>query len=84
MLLSACAKTKQQEYIEQGDEFMATKYVSYLSDEERVAAMSKGKLEGLNLAWEIINMLKLNIPISEIADKYRVSTTDVERFKTAL
>ena len=80
----ACAKTKQQEYIEKGDKFMATKYVSYLSDEERVAAMSKGKLEGLNLAWEIINMLKLNIPISEIADKYRVSTTDVERFKTAL
>ena len=87
-VIMACAQTKQQEYEEKGDEFMATKYVSFLSDEERIAAILKGKregkLEGLSLAWEIINLLKSNTPVSEIADRYMVSTSDVEKFKTAL
>ena len=42
----ACAQTKQQEYKEKGDDYMAKVYTSFLTDEERIAAEEKGELRG--------------------------------------
>ena len=84
----ACAQTKQQEYKEKGDDFMATKYASFLSDEERSVAkeegIEEGINEGMNLAREIIKLLKADVPVAEIASRCRVTTREVEEFRVAL
>ena len=80
----ACAKTKQQEYKEKGDDFMATQYATYLTDEERVAAKEEGENTAFGLAVEIISMLKAGVPTSEIAEKCRVKPRVVEELRIAL
>ena len=76
----ACALTKQQEYKEKGDDFMATQYATFLSEEERIAAEEKG----MAIACEIVKLLKENVPVNEIARKLQVSTRKVENLKIAL
>jgi len=73
----ACAQTKQQEYKEKGDDFMATKYASFITDEEKSAAQK----EGMALARTIIRLLKENVPVDEIANKYQLSAWEVEEFR---
>lgn len=88
----ACAYTKKREYDERGDDLMAAIYTSVLTKEEKEAAKRQGKAEGkaegkatgFNIALEIINLLKLNIPVLEIAAKYQMPASDVERLKMAL
>jgi len=86
----ACAHTKKQEY--EGDDSMSAILDQYISKEAKEAAINEGKEKGkeegqavgLNLALEIFNLLKANTPISEIASKFKISTSEVEKFKTAL
>jgi len=73
----ACALTKQQEYKEKGDDFMAIKYATFLSEEERVAAEVKGR----SVAREIYRLLMNDVPIKEIANMYQLSIEEVEEFK---
>ena len=80
----ACALTKQQEYNEKGDDFMATQYATFLSEEERVAALEEGAKSGFSLAVEIMKLLKDGVPTSEIARKCQVSAREVEELKIAL
>jgi len=92
----ACAHTKKEDYDKKGDDTMSAVYATYLSKEDREAAKKEGRNEGrkegrvegeakgLNLAWEIINSLRLNIPIPEIANKFKVSTSEIEKFKAVL
>jgi hypothetical protein len=49
-----------------------------------VLGETKGETKGLDLAWEIIKLLKANTPVAEIAEKLKLTTSDVERFKVAL
>ena len=76
----ACALTKQQEYKEKGDDSMATQYATFLSEEERIAALEEGERSGLSLAKEIMKMLREGIPAPEIAKKCRMTTREVEEF----
>jgi len=84
----ACAHTKKQENKNKGDDSMFSVLDQYLSKEEREAAEArgeaKGEAKGLNIAWEIINLLKANTPIPEIANKFKIPSSEVEKFKTAL
>jgi len=80
----ACAHTKRQEYDDRGDDSMTAILDQYISKEAKEAAEASGQAKGLNLAWEIINLLKANTPIAEIAKKFNISASEVERFKTAL
>ena len=59
---------------------MATKYVTYITEEERIAAEEKG----LNRALEIIELLKEGVSVAEIASRFKVSTSHVELFRVAL
>ena len=74
----ACARTKQQEYKEKGDEFMATQYATFLTEEERLYERE----QTLELARKIVQMLDENVPIPEIAKACRVTTRVVESFIT--
>ena len=76
----ACAKTKQQEYKEKGDDFMATQYATFITEEEKQAAEKRG----MELAREIIRLLKENVPVNEIAKQCQVTTREVESFKVAI
>jgi len=88
----ACAHTKREDYNEKGDDAMSAIYATYLSKEDREAARKegeargevRGEARGLHLAWEIINSLKANTPVSEIAGKFKVSVSEVEKFKASL
>ena len=80
----ACARTKQQEYKEKGDEFMATKYASFLTDEERIAAEDRGKELGLDIAQEILQLLYANVPVPEIAKRCQVHPKKVEEYQVLL
>ena len=80
----ACALTKQQEYKEKGDDSMAAQYATFLSEEERLAAMEEGEKSGFSLAVEVMKMIKGGIPTSEIAKKCRMTTKEVEELKIAL
>jgi len=80
----ACALTKQQEYKEKGDDSMATQYATFLSEEERIAALEEGEKSGLSLAKEIMKMLKDGVPTPEIAKKCRMTIREVEEFKVAM
>jgi len=76
----ACALTKQQEYKEKGDDFMATQYATFLSEEERIAA----EVKGMTVAREIYRLLMKNVPIAEIANMYQISVEAVEEFRDDL
>ena len=92
----ACAHTKKQEYKEKGDDSMSAVLDQYISKEAKEAAKNEGREEGkeegkregqatgLNLAKEIIGMLKTGIPVLEIANKYKIPASEVEDFKVAL
>lgn len=73
----ACAKTKQQEYKKKGDDFMATQYASFITEEERQAA----KESGIDIATEIIRLLKEGVSVAEIAKQLQVPTRRVESLK---
>ena len=72
--------TKQQEYKEKGDDYMATKLVSFLSEEDRIAAEARG----MDIMLKIASMLKKGIPASEIADECKVSPNRVEQLRLVL
>ena len=55
---------------------MATR-PSFITDEEKSAAQK----EGMALARTIIRLLKENVPVDEIANKYQLSTWEVEEFR---
>ena len=76
----ACALTKQQEYKEKGDDFMAIQYATFLSEEERVAEKAKG----MTIARDIYRLLMQNVPMSEIANRYQLSVEEVEEFRDDL
>ena len=76
----ACALTKQQEYKEKGDDFMAIQYATFLSEEERVAEKAKG----MTIAREIYKLLIKDVPLNEIASMYQLSIEEVEEFKDDL
>ena len=76
----ACAHTKKQEYQEKGDDFMSAVLDQYISTQAKEAA----EANGLKLARKIINLLKQNVPVLEIASICGVSAREVEEFKIAL
>ena len=84
----ACAHTKKKEYDKKGDDTMSAVYATYLSKEEREAAISEGEARGearaFNVVSEIISLLKSNVPVPEIASKYKVATQKVEKLRGAL
>jgi len=96
----ACAHTKKQEYDEKGDDSMSAVYATYLSKEEREAAVNEGEARGeargeasgeargrkqaFDVILEIINLLKSNVPVPEIASKYKISTQEIEKLRGVL
>ena len=80
----ACARTKQQEYKEKGDDSMATQYATFLSEKERIAALEEGAKSGFSLALEVMKLIKDGVPTSEIAKQCRLTTREVEDFKVAM
>jgi len=80
----ACARTKQQEYKEKGDDSMATQYATFLSEEERIAALEEGAKSGFSLALEVMKLIKDGVPTSEIAKQCRLTIREVEDFKVAM
>ena len=86
----ACAHTKKQDYDDEqkGDKAMSALIATYLTKEEKEAAKNEGKVEGqskgLHIALEIFNLLKTNTPVAEIAARYQLAASEVEKFKTAL
>jgi len=76
----ACAHTKKQEYEEKGDDTMSAVYATYLSKEER----EETKNQTFDVVFEIINLLKSNVPVPEIANKYKVTVNQVEKLREAL
>ena len=80
----ACALTKQQEYSEKGDDFMAAQYATFLSEEERIAAREEGRAQAFDIVSEIIGLLKSNVPVLEISNRCKVSIHDVEKLRIIL
>ena len=80
----ACAQTKYQEYLERGEVSVATKFISFISDEDRMAAKAEGREEGINTALEIIKLLKEGVPKTEIAKKFRVAPATLDELSIAL
>ena len=84
----ACAHTKKKEYDEKGDDTMSAVYATYLSKEEREAAVNEGEARGrkqtFDIVSEIIGLLKSNVSVPEIATKYKVTTQEVEKLRGAL
>jgi hypothetical protein len=52
----------------------------YITKEAKEAA----EATGFNIALEIMNLLKQNIPVAEIAAQFKMSTSDVEKVKMML
>ena len=63
---------------------MATKLVSFLSEEDRIAAEARGTEWGMDIMLKIAGMLKKGIPASEIADECKVSPNRVEQLRLVL
>ena len=80
----ACAHTKKQEYDDRGDDSMSAVYATYLSKEEREAAKNEGRKQAFDVVSEIIRLLKSNVPVPEIATKYKVTTQEVEKLRGVL
>jgi len=80
----ACAHTKRQEYDDRGDDSMSAVLDQYISKEAKDAAKEEGLEEGLDIAQKIIRLLKENVPVAEIASKFKVSTKQVEMLRGAL
>ena len=76
----ACAQTKYQEFLERGESNMASKFMSFLSDEDRAEA----KAEGVSLSVEIIRLLKDGVPMQEIAQRLNVAPATVEELSIVL
>jgi len=77
----ACAHTKKQDYEEKGDDSMAALYATYLTDEERIAAEVRGEAKGRSATREIYRLIMKNVPMSEIADRYQLSTEEVKELE---
>ena len=62
---------------------MTTKHVRFISDKDRKAAENKGRaigqVEGLCTAAEIIRLLKDGVPMTEVAQRLKVSPAVVEK-----
>ena len=50
----------------------------------KAQGLAQGKVQGFSLAQKIINMLKNNIPIQEIAEECKISESQVEELKLIL
>ena len=92
----ACACTKKREYDEKGDDSMSALYETYLSEEEREAAETRGEARGeargiergkkqtFEIMLEMIGLLKSNVPVPEIASKYKITTQEIEKLRGVL
>jgi len=84
----ACAHTKKQEYKNEGDDSMTAILDQYITKEAREAAEARGEARGearaFNIVSEVISSLKANVPVSEIASKYKIAIQEVEKLRTAL
>ena len=66
--------------MKKGDDFMATQYATFLTEEEEKAAVKKG-YERTRMA---IRLLNENTPIAEIAKICHMTTREVEYLRTDL
>ena len=76
----ACATTKQQEYKEKGDDFMATQYATFITEEEKQAAIAKG-YERTRMA---LRLLKEDTPVAEVAKMCQMTVREVENLRNDL
>jgi len=76
----ACAHTKKQEYDDKGDDSMSAILDQYISKE----AKEETRNQTFDVVFEIINLLKSNVPVREIANKYKVTVNQVEKLREAL
>ena len=80
----ACAHSKKQEYENEGDDSMSVILDQYISKEAKEAAMNEGRKQTFEIVSEIIGLLKANVPVPEIASKYKITTQEVEKLRVAL
>jgi len=91
-VILACAHTKKQEYVDKGDDSMSSVLDLYITKEAKEAAIKEGEARGeekarkqtFDIVSEIISLLKANVPVTEIASKYKVTTQEVEKLRVAL
>jgi len=80
----ACAHTKKQEYENEGDDSMTAVLGQYITKEEKEAAEARGEARAFSIVSEVISSLKANVPVSEIASRYKIAIQEVEKLRTAL
>ena len=92
----ACAHTKKREYDDRGDDSMLAILDQYISKEAKDAAINEGRVEGraegrvegrkqtFDILFEIIELLKANVSVNEIASKYNITAQEVEKLRVVL